>query len=55
MNSQHTSMQVPLEMYSKLEAVHTTGIQIGFIFPVTHKLSWLRWEETKHVILERDE
>lgn len=48
-------MQDPLEMYSKLEDVCTTGIQICFIFPVTHKLIWLRWEETEHVILERDE
>lgn len=48
-------MQDPLEMYSKLEDVRTAGVQICFIFPETHKLSWLRWEETEHVFLEGDE
>ena len=42
-------------MYSKLEDARAAGTQICFIFPATHKLSWLRWEETEHVFLERHE
>lgn len=54
-NSLQNTMQDPLGIDSKLEDVCTPGIQICFIFPVTHKLSWPRREETEHVILERDE
>ena len=55
MKSQPNAMQGPLEMFSKLGDARTAGIQICFVFSEKHKLSWLRWEETEHVNLERNE